>query len=398
MRTPIAAAAAVAMLLSSAALAANDGELWEVTSQMNIPGMPAGMGGSTSQICRGGDPKEEVTKRRDMSDCKITDVKQSGTRFTLTASCPRGPVTIDQTYNAARTEYKGTITMSDRGQQMVMNTSGRKVGTCDVAQFKSEREDKAAKAKAQSEAQVAAMNKNMAETKAKSAQQSITACNAAVTAMDASKFPPCLQPGSAYAKSASCTDPRMAEYNFPADARAACDPKKAEYCRNIQTESGFARAVAADRRSSVDGAEVCGLQKVSLQQKLCQGAVQRESLDFLADQCPGEAKQAGARLCPSALKKEAYGYVARYCKSDAQALFQKNCAGRAYTALPDKKMVSMCTRLASVEEDEGASDGNRSASAAPAPKPEEAKKQSTGRQVEQSFGKGLDKIKGLFGR
>jgi len=385
------AASVLVLLLPFSALAADDGELWEVTTQMNIPGMPAGMGGGPQRVCSGKDPKDDATRRPDMQKCKVVDMKQTATRMTLTMTCPDGDVVIDQNFNAGRTEYKGTIKMTGKRGDMTMNTSGRKVGTCDIAKSRAEREEKVGKMKAQSEAQVAAIKQQQAASQAQTAQQMTAACNTAASEMNASKFPDCLRPDSPMAKSANCTDPRLTEYTYPAAARASCDAKKSEYCKKFQTEAGFVQAVAADRKSQLDGAEVCGLKRASVQAKLCAGAVQRESLEFLGSQCPNEAKQAGARLCPKALQTEAYSYVGRYCKSDAQALFKKNCAGRAYTALPDRKVARMCTALASVGDD-------GTAASTPAPKAAEAKKATTGQQVEQTFGKGLDKIKGLFGR
>jgi hypothetical protein len=126
------------LLLPLSCLAADDGELWEVTSQMNIPGMPAGMAGmaQAQRVCQGKDPGADATKRPDMKDCKVLDLKQTATRMTMAMSCPRGPVVIDHTFNAARTEYKGTVKMTDGRQEMVLNTTGRKLGTCEVQQVK----------------------------------------------------------------------------------------------------------------------------------------------------------------------------------------------------------------------------------------------------------------------
>src|SRR5260221_4762052 len=283
------AASVLGLLLPFFAVAADDGELWEVTTQMNIPGMPAGMAGmcrGAQRVFGGKGPDEEAKRRPDMQKCKVVDLKQTATRMTLTMSCPDGQAVIDQTYNAARTEYKGTMTMKSKDCDMVINTAGRKVGTCDVQQARQQRVEERAKMKAQSKAQVAAMNQQQAAQRAKTTEAVAAACGTAASGMDASKFPDCLRPGSPMAKSATCTDPRLTEYTFPAAARASCDTKKAEYCQKFQTEAGFVQAVAADRRTQLDGAEGCGLKRAPVQSKLCQGAVQRESLDFLAGQCP----------------------------------------------------------------------------------------------------------------
>jgi hypothetical protein len=75
------AALALGIFLPLAAHAADDGELWEVTTQMNIPGMPAGMAGmgGPQRVCTGKDPKEDATRRPDMQKCKVVDMKQTAT-------------------------------------------------------------------------------------------------------------------------------------------------------------------------------------------------------------------------------------------------------------------------------------------------------------------------------
>src|SRR5262245_57083600 len=131
-------AAGAALALAGAVHAQGTDELWEVSSQINMAGMPPGMGSTTQRICRDKDPKKEVTSRRDMQDCKVTDLKESGNRITMTVNCPRGTAVIDQTYNPARTEYKGTMKMSSREGDMTMNLAGRKVGSCDAKQARTE--------------------------------------------------------------------------------------------------------------------------------------------------------------------------------------------------------------------------------------------------------------------
>jgi hypothetical protein len=57
--------AAAALALPLSALAQSTGELWEITSQMNIPGMPAGMGGQTQRVCQGDDPERRAASDKD---------------------------------------------------------------------------------------------------------------------------------------------------------------------------------------------------------------------------------------------------------------------------------------------------------------------------------------------
>ncbi len=380
---------ALVLLLPLSCIAADDGELWEVTSQMNIPGMPAGMAGmgqAPQRVCTGKDPKQDATKRPDMKDCKVTDFKQTGPRMTMTLNCPRGQAVIDQTFNAARTEYKGSMKMTGKDGEMVINTSGRKLGTCDTAQATRERDDKVAKMKAQGAAATAAANQQMAEAQKQTTATITKACNEATAAMNASKFPACYNPRDPMTKSAMCTDPQVRNSFVPPAGKTVCDAKKAEFCQKYQTEAGFTLAAQAEKEGADNGAALCGVQKPKVQATLCTGALKGESLEFLSRYCPAEIKQVGAKLCPKAVQTEAYHYIYRNCPADAKSLFAKNCAGRQYTSLQDRKMRNMCTTLASLEEESG---GRVLQTGSPPTATE---------QVQQGVTKGIDKLKGLFGR
>jgi hypothetical protein len=372
------AALAFATLLPLAATAADDGELWEVTTQMNIPGMPAGMagmGGGPQRVCTGKDPKEDATRRPDMQKCKVTDMKQTATRLTITMQCPDGTATVDQTYNAARTEYKGTMTMKSRDGDMVMNTAGRKVGACDVAKSRQEREEKSAKMKTQMDAQVAAGQKQQADMQRQQGAMYTKMCDESLAKMDARQFPT-----------------QQSMKSMPPEMRGSCDARRPEFCKRFQTEAGF--TLAARHQGNLQPAgELCAVQPARLQATLCGNALKNESFDFLSRHCPAEVKQAGAQLCPKAVQKEAWHYVARNCPADSKALFAKSCAGRQYTSLADRKQRSMCTALAQLDDD-GSGRAQPPAASAPA----EAAKPSAARQAEQAVGKGIDKLRGLFGR
>lgn len=440
------AAFAMGVLLPLSCFAADDGELWEITTQMNIPGMPAGMAGmgqAPQRVCTGKDPKEDATRRPDMQKCKVVDMKQTATRLTLTMNCPEGQAVIDQTYNAARTEYKGTMTMKSRDGDMVMNTSGRKVGSCDVQQARKARDDKMAKMKAQGDAQMAAVNRQQADARKQSTAEASKACTEAASGMDMSKFPLCYQAEGA--KNAACTDKQAREFILPKEAQAVCDAKKAEFCQKLQTEAGFDRVAKGHRSGSDDeeqkarpaelvkgASRFCGLAPEKVVSGACSRAVKAESdpflkaycpaelkpylaakcarsvkeerLEYIGTSCPAEGKQLGASMCPKALKTEAYTYVGAYCPAEARALFKNECAGRDFTALAgkDPKRSRMCSAIAqgmqSPEERKSAERAEQRRSQAATQAPAEAKKASTTERVQQGFGKGLDKLKGLFGR
>ena len=123
--------ATVMLALPLVAAAQDTGELWEISSQMNIPGMPAGMGAQTQRVCQGDDPARRAESDKDQKDCKVTDKKQTATPPGH-HDCKQGTMTIDQQYNAARTEFKGSMKMNTKDGEITINTTGRKVGACNV--------------------------------------------------------------------------------------------------------------------------------------------------------------------------------------------------------------------------------------------------------------------------
>lgn len=373
------AALVLAALLPFAATAADDGELWEVTTQMNVPGMPAGMAGmmgGPQRVCSGKDPKEDATRRPDTQKCKVTDMKQTATRLTISMTCPEGTAVIDQTYNAARTEYKGTMTMKSRDGDMVMNTSGRKVGTCDVAKARQEREQKVAAIQQQNQRQMDAAKKMQADHQRQMAAAMSKSCDEAVATMDARRFPQ-----------------KAILDSQPKEALGNCTARRTEFCKALQTERGFSLASSRDSGSLPAAGELCAVDTGKLHATLCGSALKNESLDFLSRRCPAEVKKAGAQLCPKAVQTSAWHYVARNCPADAKPLFAKNCAGRQYTSLADRKQREMCTALAQLEDD-----GSGSARPPAASAPAETAKPSAAKQAEQAAGKAIDKLRGLFGR
>lgn len=369
------AAAAMGVLLPFSCLAAADGELWEVKSQMSMPGMPAGMAGmaqAPQQVCNSKNPREDATRRPDMKDCKVTDLKETGTRVQMTLTCPQGKMVIDQTYNAARTEYKSTMKMTSRDGEMVINSTGRKLGACDVQQAKKAREEKSAKMKGEVEAQIAAGQKMQAEQQKQMAAHYAKTCDEAVQTMDARRFPT-----------------RASFKGVPKEMQGGCEARRTEYCKKLRSEAGF--SLAARHQGNLQPAgELCAVQPGKLQASLCGGALKNDSLNFLSRHCPAEVKQAGAKLCPKAVQTEAWHFVAQNCPADSKALFAKQCAGRQYTSLQNRKQRDMCTTLARLDDEDGGS--GSSASSAP------AKPTTATEQVKQGVGKGLDKLRGLFGR
>ena len=413
-------AALAAALPISTAYAALEGELWEVSTQMNIPGMPAGMGGQKSRVCsEKGDAKKSM-QGKGSEKCKMTDFKQSGNKYTMTMECPDGTAVIENTFNAARTEYNGTMNMKSKRGDMTMTMSGKKLGACDLQVAQADREDSQAKARAMQAdmaAMTAKMKADMDVNKQKEFAKLKDGCTQGVTAMDARKFamPLCQGQDAAYAahcqaQSSKDENVRKAykDYAMPAEDKAFCEAKKKEFCQNLQTHAGFLQAAKTEHiadKEDGDGtvhrrpagehipasSAFCGVKGATVAATLCKSAVDGPSWKFLATSCPAEAKASTAKLCPQALQTEHYDYLGAYCPADAKPLWSKYCAGRAFTSVyaKDKKKLGMCTDL-SVAMGEGEPEPKASAIPTSTTQAVDAAKQGAAQTI--------NKIKGLFGK
>jgi hypothetical protein len=328
--------------------AAQNGELWEVTTQINMAGMPAGMGTQTSRVCNEtGDPRQQAEAGDRQKKCKVTDFKQSGNRVTMTMTCPEGTAVMENVYNAAHTEYKGSMKMTLRdGKQMTMDMNGRKVGACDAQQAKRERDEKVAAMKRQSHEAQAAL--------AASEKQQIQNCAKAAEAMDLGLLGIY---GQCSAMPGTCES--MAAGEGTKKVGAACMANRAQLCKRYQTMDGFLKASGNEAI-----ARECGLDRAAV----------------------------AASHCPRAAKSENLAYLGRFCPEQAKPIAEQHCVGRSYTSAPQDKYTEFCSSYvarASLE----ASPRRRAPqgeAAKPAQQPQDA--------VTQGVTQGINKLKGLFGR
>jgi len=377
----IAAAVILTALSLRAAQAAEDGELWEVTSQMDMPAMPSGrkmpagmmgaMGGRTSQVCRGADPREAVSKDKEMHDCKITDFKEAGTTVSMTVACKDDrSAKMEFVYNKKRTEYKGTMKMKDRKHgEMTMTTSGRKIGPCDATKARAENAAKVEKIKSQA----ASAQTQYEEMKKKSESDQIKTCAKAVDTMNPEGlgfYGSCRRK-----KDASCKSILDAYEKQQPKAAAACASKTDEFCQRYQTQDGFLK-VSRDRSRLDAAAQMCGVPADDLRAKLCKGALKSESFEFVGANCPAQAKP----------------------------LAKTHCAGRSFTVKEgdprrvEKKWFKFCVAVAGTSA--AGDDSEQAVETAPSSKDvkDEAKSEAKAETKKAAKDAAVNVIKGLFGR
>ncbi len=331
-------ALAVALAFGASAFASGNDELWEVSTQMNMPGLPASMGARTNKVCtEKGDAKKAMSQGNDK--CKVTDFKQSGNTVHMAMSCPDGNAVLDTTYNTARTEYKGTMKMTSKHGDMTMTMAGRKVGACDAQQAKGERDAKTAALVGQSNAAVAKMD-----------QEQLDSCTKALDTMQVNTF-------GIYAYCNQNAGQCEGMVKNPGTKRSgtACMANVAEYCKRYQTMDGFFKAKGEEQ-----GAKTCNIKTAQVKATHCPRAAQTENLPFLARFCPAEAKPIAAA----------------------------HCAGRSYTSRVKDKYTTFCGAYLTKNETE---DEDK-----PAQK-KDAKAQIT-ESVTHGVTQGVNKIKGLFGK
>ncbi len=109
-------------------------ELWDVTSRMEMPGMPMAMPAQTFRVCveKGNDagtiPRNE--------GCTVVDTKHVGNKLTFRMECKNGKSDYTATgeSTSGANNYQGTMRMAGKmeGQPMDMSMaySGTRVGNC----------------------------------------------------------------------------------------------------------------------------------------------------------------------------------------------------------------------------------------------------------------------------
>jgi hypothetical protein len=131
MLTFIIAAAALSPLLS-AQDAVRHGR-WEVSMQMDMPGMPMKMPPIKTTQCitpeEASDPQQAVPKGPNDKDCKMTDQKVDGNKVSWTMKCADGTSGQGEiTY--ATNAYDGWMKMTTQAGAMTVKYTAKRLGDC----------------------------------------------------------------------------------------------------------------------------------------------------------------------------------------------------------------------------------------------------------------------------
>jgi hypothetical protein len=301
----VALAALIPGMVSTPVAAGPTGDLWEVTSQMTMEGMPPGMTmpSQTRQVCTA----KEWTKppvAQDDHSCETIDFKGSPTKSSWKMKCDgmSGEGEITRTSPDA---FTGWIKMMAPQGTMTMNLTGRKAGDCDAGEAKKQREAQIAHI----EAQAAAGEKMVADSMHQ-------ACMAPVDALD-------LRALQGQAQMGACGDPSY----------------KAAFCEKAKTYDGFKLLCKRERSDPESG------------------------LPVAAQYCGTDEATMTKVACPQALKLDDLDILGRCCIAEATAVAAEHCAGRSYTSMSGDKYQGFCATFA-----KDVMEGGKDAPPAPAKK------------------------------
>lgn len=130
---------AVLVLVSlPSAIPAADGireGLWEITSKMEMPGMPMAMPSTTVRHCY---TKEDVKDQKKVinrdKNCTVTDLKSSGNKVSWKMTCTgknAGKFSGETVFTGD--SYDSVMNMQSdagKGRSMTMKAKGKRVGNC----------------------------------------------------------------------------------------------------------------------------------------------------------------------------------------------------------------------------------------------------------------------------
>lgn len=245
----------VAMIPSS--LLAAPGEWWEITSKMEMEGMPFAMPAQTVKVCmpKGGQSDPNRTQGKD-SNCKMTDVKHSGNTVKYKGSCVNQGETMNlvgETTHDSKS-FKSNVKMTGKSQgepvNMKMTGSGKYIGgSCDT-------EEMGRKAKAQVDAGMAA-------------------------ACDTSRY---------------STSNWVSSASMFIGAKPSCPGKKDALCKVLRNDvprdvQAFEALVQQEKiKGMPSAAGECKVNIDSMRKSLCKTKSRSGPLHFLEANCPAEAK------------------------------------------------------------------------------------------------------------
>jgi len=105
--------------------------LWEITTEIEMPGMPMKMPAMTHTQCITQENAVPNSSQPDQ-ECKIIENHVDGDTVTWRMECdtPEGKAEAAGEITYTGDTFKGTITMNMQGMEMLQKLSGKRIGEC----------------------------------------------------------------------------------------------------------------------------------------------------------------------------------------------------------------------------------------------------------------------------
>lgn len=259
-------------------------ELWNMSTRMELAGMPAQA--MNHQVCmqKGETQPEKMSQDK---NCKVTDQRKVGNTFTWKIVCT-GPdaMTGEGRMTRSGNAMDGRMRMQGKsgGEPMDMTIvyTGKLAGGCNAGERQKKQQAQADAMVAQGNAQVVQM----------------------------------------------CTDAmnNYKSYMFEGDD-AICKAQKPQFCaratkttQTMRTPAGYRKSAKAADWDQVD--KVCKVNLASVRASACKSATGGRDWDFVGEHCPAEAKAIAAEHCAGrsytvVMASEYKGVCSRYASRDA---------------------------------------------------------------------------------
>ncbi len=130
--TGVALVSMIALTAAPPAAAQGKDDLWEVSSKMEMPGMPMTMPAQVNRVCVSKNRKDEDLIPR-QENCRVVDSKRVGNRLTYRMECTGNEPSVivgDLTFGNNAYDGQMRMTMTKTNDTMNMALSGRRVGDC----------------------------------------------------------------------------------------------------------------------------------------------------------------------------------------------------------------------------------------------------------------------------
>ena len=295
---------ALGLLAPGLALAqAGTGNLYRVTSKIEMDGMPFPMPSRAVDVCG---PKNQASDKMvpREENCTISNFRVVGNKSSFNMTCTgQNPMTATGEFEQLGADaYRGRMQMKGQMEgepmNMTMNFEGKKIRDCNYATESPE---------AQGRAMIAKTCDQMLGQPSYLAHESFTGAN------------------------------------------AVCASFKPRYCSAMLSASLKPDVIRSAEQVSAAGVttiwnafSACGTTRPAALAKTCPMAETSRDYAFLTQFCPAQV----AKACASADVARDHEFVIASCPAQAKAAATAHCAGRDFTAMMGSPYANFCSRYA----------------------------------------------------